>query len=708
MTAVVIRHQGAVAKTRILMQADASGSDAPVSDSDEIVKVVRMKSGKGNVGNRRAPKRRNRGSKKSKHPPNTSLNLEDFTKDFDQMSDPRLLKRINGAIQNTKSLPVALKLVEDMSAASIPPNEQTYVSLILVCRKQRQAERALVVYEAMKAAGVQPSLKTYNLLLRCACQARRQEDALRIQAEMKEAGVKLNANTHTVLIEVALRCSPYRGRSPPSKRLGRMLALLDEMKAEGCQPIAATYNVLIEGAVAAGQIEVALAKYSEMAKQKLKPNQETFQMLMRGAGKSGRLNNALAVFGEMKAAGVSPNLDTYNQLIIACGNSQQPQVEKAFEIFYEMQAEGVVQANEMTFNALISAACKGGLPSFAFDAFDIMKNSGTKASLRTYNELLHAAGLRGVSGVESAFEVYDALRVAGEVPDNVTFSCLIAACARARDAERAMNVFHEMHEVGVEPNLVVYHALLAGLGRSGQWADALNIYHNQMVGNMTHDNQPTRATISILFDACLGEDGAEAALAQAVDSGDKSTFIDSEAVEAAKDLYKEVVYQGLLQSICPAQEDLGEEGMRTVRCDIRGHTRSATILGLLVLLDDLKSGYGEAGELVIMTGGKPRASGGGRPSKLLVTAQTTLNLMGLACKPLSTLTVQALVVEKASLAAWRSSGTETVIPESAPGIKSPAAASYDSAGDASTDLPPLAPEIRAKLEKLQLDADVNA
>ncbi|KAK3279763.1 hypothetical protein CYMTET_12372, partial [Cymbomonas tetramitiformis] len=164
------------------MQADASGSDAPVSDSkDEIVKVVRMNSGKGNVGNRRAPKRRNRGTKKSKHPPNISLNLEDFTKDFDQMSDPRLLKRINGAIQNTKSLPIALKLVEDMSAASIPPNEQTYVSLILVCRKQRQAERALVVYEAMKAAGVQPSLKTYNLLLRCACQARRQEDALRIQ-----------------------------------------------------------------------------------------------------------------------------------------------------------------------------------------------------------------------------------------------------------------------------------------------------------------------------------------------------------------------------------------------------------------------------------------------------------------------------------------------------------------------------------------------
>ena len=95
------------------------------------------------------------------------------------------------------------------------------------------------------------------------------------------------------------------------------------------------------------------------------------------------------------------------------------QVERAFEIFYEMHSEGRVQPNEVTFNALISAACKGGLPSYAFDAFEVMKTTSVAASRRTYNELIHAAGLRGIAGVEAAFEVYDSMRLAGEDPDQV-------------------------------------------------------------------------------------------------------------------------------------------------------------------------------------------------------------------------------------------------------------------------------------------------
>ena len=49
-----------------------------------------------------------------------------------------------------------------------------------------------------------------------------------------------------------------------------------------------------------------------------------------------------------------------------------------------------------------------------------MKTTDVAASRRTYNELIHAAGLRGIAGVEAAFEVYDSMRLAGEVPDQVS------------------------------------------------------------------------------------------------------------------------------------------------------------------------------------------------------------------------------------------------------------------------------------------------
>jgi len=591
-----------------------------------------------------------------------ALTLESILNEDSDVSDPKVLRQINKAIMSTRSLPQALKLVEDMAAAKIAPNEQTYVSLILVCRKQRQAERALVVYEAMKAASVTPSILTFNLILRCTAQSRRLKDAMRIKSDMLKAEVEPDATTYTILMEVVAKAARHRGRKPPSKRLLDVFALLDEMKAKNVTPTTSTYNVVIEACSLAQQVDQAMAVYLEMLGSNTPVDQTTFSLMMRCASLSGRLQHALAVFGEMKAAGVPANRDIYNHLIVACGNAPQPQVERAFEIFYEMQSEGRVKPNEVTFNALISAACKGGLPSYAFDAFEVMKTTDVAASRRTYNELIHAAGLRGIAGVEAAFEVYDSMRLAGEVPDQVTFGSLIAACARARDASRALLVFEEMREVGCAPSLVVYHALLVGLGRAGRFEEAVALYRNEMLEHEDPECRPTKATLSIMFDVCLGRDGAEAALAAAAGASSfgSAVYFHSKGAMAAKQLYTEAVESGMMPRICPELDALDAnddetQGMRSLRADIRCHTRSAAIMALLGLLDALKTKDADLHELVVMTGGRVRTNGPSRPSKLLLTAQALLTAQGVRSKPLSTLTVQALVVDKPALTKWKSS-----------------------------------------------------
>ena len=49
--------------------------------------------------------------------------------------------------------------------------------------------------------------------------------------------------------------------------------------------------------------------------------------------------------------------------------------------------------NRRTFALLIDAAVRAGLPSFAFDAFDAMREVGVEVTLSTYNRLIRAAGL---------------------------------------------------------------------------------------------------------------------------------------------------------------------------------------------------------------------------------------------------------------------------------------------------------------------------
>ena len=58
---------------------------------------------------------------------------------------------------------------------------------------------------------------------------------------------------------------------------------------------------------------------------------------------------------------------------------------------------------------------------------------------------------------------------------------------------------------------------------------------------------PTKATLSILFDACLGRDGAEAALAAAGGESGNLAHLHSPGAEAAKMLYREAVEAGLMQ-----------------------------------------------------------------------------------------------------------------------------------------------------------------
>mmetsp|Transcript_12396 Transcript_12396/g.16884 ORF Transcript_12396/g.16884 Transcript_12396/m.16884 type:complete len:419 (+) Transcript_12396:2-1258(+) len=415
----------------------------------------------------------------------------------------------------------------------------------------------------------------------------------------------------------------------------------------------------------AQQVEGAMEIYKDMLKSDVSPDAQTFSALMRCAGRAGRLQLALAVFGEMKAAGMPPTRDVYNHLIVACGSAPQPQVERAFEIFYEMRDAGKnVSPNETTFNSLINAACRGGLPSYAFDAFQIMKDMQVRASLRTYNELIHAAGLRGVIGMESAFEVYDSMRLQGERPDVVTFSTLISACAKARDAHRAYQVFAEMQESeGCAPNLVVFHTLLVCLGRCGRWQEALQVYKDQMIDHENYNCRPTRATVSILFDACLGRDGAESLLASvaAQDSSfGAAMYLESEGAKAAMQLYKEVVAAGLQEDICP--DIASAEENSTIRADLTQHTQSGAIVALLLLVESLRALPVGVKEVLILTGGAVRTNPqSGRPSKMSILAQALLLTLGLKATPLSTLSTQTLVVENACLDSWLNKKSDSVL-----------------------------------------------
>lgn len=547
--------------------------------------------------------------------------------------------RINRSISRCSSLTEALEVVNEMKAAGInAANEGTYLALISVCRRQQQGDRALSIYEAMKEAGVKPGVLTYNTLISCCQQAKRLEDAFRIKTEMEAAGIRPDVVTYTALMALVVKTAPYRGRSSPTQRLEKALQLYQEMLDRNIRPDSITYNTLMFAGAQAKMPGKVLEVYRTMVAAGVPPDQFTFGFILESAGAGGRLKVALDVFEEMRAAGVSPKTNTYNFLIEACASAPSPDAEKAWALYEEMKTvEGIVP-NAQTYNHLITASCKGGDNAGALKAYELMQSSGFQRAVTsaTFNKLIQSASQ--TKGLESALQMYRKMLDSGYKPDAITYSTLVAACNREDNLEQALLVSQEMEGLGVKPNQVVQHSLIGAYGQAGQWEDAIATFRVLQEG----EEQLTSVSYSIIFDACFGKGGAEALLKR-TESGKLEI---TPGIEAAVSLFEEALEVGFFTNF--TQADLA-------RCDVRTMSISGTVVAILTWL--LRIGEEPpASDLLIITGVKKNLVGE-KPKKVRYTknhtvALSTLDAVGLPCKPLNTATMQALTVIGAEIKKW--------------------------------------------------------
>eukprot|EP00850_Spirogloea_muscicola_P007948 SM000041S15507 [mRNA] locus=s41:560564:566278:+ [translate_table: standard] len=554
----------------------------------------------------------------------------------------RTIWRVNRAIARCESVREALGVVEEMKASGMnAANEGTYVALITVCRRQRQGERALVVYEAMKQAGVQPGLLTYNTLLSCCQQAQRLEDAFRLKADMEGAGVKPDVVTYTSLMAIVVKVAPVRGRSSFTQRFERAMQLFAEMQMACVQPDAVTFNTLMYAGAQAKLPGKVLEIYAALMAAGAQPNQNTFGILLDAVGQGGRLKAALGVFNEMKAMGVSPTLATYNTLIDACGAAAQPDVDRAWALLGEMKAAGI-EPTVATFASLITTACKGADHISAMKAYALLKELGDIKPLTgsLYNKLMHSASVAG--STELSFELYAEMRECGHLPDETTYSTLVAACTRDNDLPRALMVSQEMEGLGVVPNQVVYNALIGAYGRAGEWQEAVATF--RILQEECKAEPLSSLSFSIVFDACFGPDGVDVAVAGAAAHGERLAI--TQGMEVAMGIYREGIALGIFKKVDPS--DLS-------RCDVRGMTKATLAVAILAWLEDVRASPPTA-NLVIVTG-KDSGRGmlgqrHGRFPKLRHAAGRALTAMGLRWQALDALTMQALTVEQRWLQAW--------------------------------------------------------
>ncbi|KAF3435368.1 hypothetical protein FNV43_RR22457 [Rhamnella rubrinervis] len=100
--------------------------------------------------------------------------------------------------------------------------------------------------------------------------------------------------------------------------IDKSLNIVNLAKVRGFMPGVLSYNAILDAIIRSkGSVKFAEEVFSEMVKNGVSPNVFTYNILIRGFFAAGNLDRGLYFFGEMERTGCLPNVVTYNTLIDA-------------------------------------------------------------------------------------------------------------------------------------------------------------------------------------------------------------------------------------------------------------------------------------------------------------------------------------------------------------------------------------------------------
>lgn len=342
----------------------------------------------------------------------------------------------------------------DRSGLDVTSDEVLLNTVLEVCVRHREKRRLQAILDRLSLSKLEPAVHTYGILLR-ACNVLRKSDRCReLWREMVDArglqpsevvlGCMLDALVNDDAVEEAVALlGRWKSVIKPNPVMystllkgfakacdvGRALALLEDMRADGIPMTTCLYNSLIDVQARIGDTDAISRLCGMMERDGCKPDGFTMSLSVKAYCASGKL--ALA-----------------------------------FEAFQSM-CQGC-PGNTLTvgFNTLLDGCIRHNEEKMADDLLGRMDVLGIAANNFTLGTLAKLWGRR--RDLDRAFADTAALaRKHGLRPDGPTFMSLISACLMNDDLDRALGALAELRASGFSPGARGYTALISGAARLG-------------------------------------------------------------------------------------------------------------------------------------------------------------------------------------------------------------------------------------------------
>jgi len=374
---------------------------------------------------------------------------------------------------------------------------QNYMWLIRLAARDGDPAKALQLLMRLKASNPEAvDIMLYNCVLDALALNGEIEKAEALFAEVRQAGLG-NLVTYNTLMK------GYCAKGD----IGSAKRVLREMEVAEIFPDSATYNCVLSAAASVGDFREIWLCIHELQRRHLALDQYTLSIMMKAARRArdpADAAKALAVLDRISGMEVCADEVLLNTVLDAC-IFRKDYKRLAWALAAYDSASTQVQPTVRTYGLLIKTCSVLQQTSRCWDFWHEMTESrGIVPNDITLSCMLDAL-IEGKS-MESALQIFR--KWSGRVACNtVIYSTLIKGFASTGDAKQAMEVYRDMQDQGIAMNMVVYTSLIDAQARQGCMQEAA-----ALLRRMEQDNcKPNTITYSNLIKGyCNKGDVAEA------------------------------------------------------------------------------------------------------------------------------------------------------------------------------------------------------
>ncbi|CAE7500652.1 unnamed protein product [Symbiodinium pilosum] len=235
-----------------------------------------------------------------------------------------------------------------------------------------------------------------------------------------------------------------------------------------------TYNTLMKGHAAKGDLIRARQLMQDMQEAGLKPNSASFNCLLSTAVTGGNYNEAWSIFESMRKCGVEADSFTLCILMKIVRKANRRDAQRALSVLDASQVD--ICKDEVLLNTVLDACIHLKDTRRLSWILRDFEAATLLPTVQNYGLIIKAyACLKQTRKCWASWHEMTDKSQRGLVPSDVALSCMLDSIVSAGQVEDAVTLFEQWRSV-VPPNTIIYSNIIKGFAAQGDADRALDMY----------------------------------------------------------------------------------------------------------------------------------------------------------------------------------------------------------------------------------------